>query len=226
MTERNRRRSPRFDVDGVRGSFRFNLHVAVVNMSVTGMAVETLSRLNVGRQYHFKLSNGGLEVELPGTVAWCVLGKTRKDEGGNVHPVYRAGIHFKGMLTGNAHELLHLIEENMVVETQQRVFGRFALSSPDALHVDSREDFTVRKLSASGMLVELGFTPEKDAVLPIELELDGKRVAGSGRVAFVEPLDGGDGDRCQVGLEFTELDDDGKQVLEGYIASMADTPPS
>ena len=39
--EANRRRYPRYDVDGVRGSFVVPTPVQVVNLSLGGMAVET-----------------------------------------------------------------------------------------------------------------------------------------------------------------------------------------
>jgi len=220
MTSQERRRSPRFDVSGVQGTFQFTLDMTVVNLSVSGMAVETNHRLTVGRRYLFKVYDGGIQVSLPGTVAWCVLGRTKRDEGGSVRPVYRAGIQFDEVLTEQARTLLDLIEAKAVIEPQARLFGRFAVRSGDAIHVDAREEFLVRRLSASGMLVEAPFVPEVGTTVAIDMELGGKRLAGSGRAVYVRPLadEGDEEEKAEIGLEFIELSPEGRRALESFIS--------
>ncbi len=217
MRTDERRRSARFEVDGLNGRFQFTLDVAITNLSLSGMAVETSARLGVHRQYTFKVSDGGQEVTLPGTVAWCVLDTTRKDNNGNIHPVYRAGIRFGDVLTEQAQELLELIERNAVIEPGQRLFGRFELKAQGALHLDSSTDFTVLKLSASGMLVEATLPPALDSIVAVDMGLNGTRLTGTARVAFVEDTDGSD--RTRVGLEFIDLTPEGQDAVNALIAA-------
>ncbi len=216
------RRHTRYEVEGIEGSFVFSLDVRVVNLSVSGMAVETSGRLNLGRSYSFKLRDGDAEVAIPGRVVWCVLGHTRRAAGGEVAPVYRAGVEFDNVLTDKAQVLVRLIEENAAVRLEKRVFGRFKLEAGEGVSVASQVDFTVRKLSLSGMLVETDFPVTKDSRFPLELRLEDEVVSAIGRVAYVEPQGQQKGrEVAHLGFEFIELSKPARVALERFIASEA-----
>ncbi len=64
----------------------------VINLSATGMAIETHQSLRIGSQYYFLLDRKGRAMRLEGRVLWCRLKATVTDGSGDVTPVYRAGI--------------------------------------------------------------------------------------------------------------------------------------
>lgn len=205
------------------GSFVFSLDVRILNLSVAGMAVETSGRLNVGRTYSFKLRERDAEVTIPGRVAWCVLGRTRRSAGGEVAPVYRAGIQFDEVLSEKAEALLHLIEESAAVRLEKRVFGRFQLDGGEGVSIASQADFTVRKLSLSGMLIETDFPVAKNSRLPLELRLGGETISVVTRVAYTEPRGTENGrELVHLGLEFLDLGRSEHASLERFIASEAE----
>ena len=58
------RRYPRYQVRDVRGRFPLRIEVEVLNMSLTGLAVECRRPLEIGREYEFTLQEGAESVEL------------------------------------------------------------------------------------------------------------------------------------------------------------------
>lgn len=65
---------------------------SLVEMSRGGLSIEAHEALSPGQAYTFTLKIGEYEETLRGRVLWCRLRATRKTEGGDVLPVYRAGI--------------------------------------------------------------------------------------------------------------------------------------
>lgn len=214
-----KRRHPRFDVSEVHGSLQVAMDVHVQNLSVSGMAVETSARLTVGRSYRFKLKNGDRLLPLVGTVAWSYLHRTRRNESGEVEPVYRAGIRFEDVLTDNAKALIELLEERAVVKLDKRIFGRFPVPAVDGVEVDSEGRFSVRRLSLSGMLIEADVVPERGEVLHAEIDLGQGPMRVKLRVVTEELLENGDGTQAaRLGVEFVDLSPDQYTLLEDFLA--------
>lgn len=221
------RRHNRFDVEGVAGNFLFSVNVNVQNLSVSGMAVEASRALAVGRRYMFNLVRGNELLRLGARVAWCVLGGSRKNEDGDIVPVFHAGVQFENVLTGDASDLMHLIEKAAVLEVNQRIFGRFHPFGTSA-SMNAAVDFTVCQISISGMLLEIkGFRHDfavVDAILPLEFKIGDAMVSTDGRVAFVgEP----DGKKFRMGwttlgIEFVDIPPSALAILEDYIASVVE----
>lgn len=73
----------------------------LLNMSVSGMAVESNRGLPVGGSWVFRIGNGAFAYDIPGKVRWCRLDRTvRVSE--EVRPIYRTGVAFDSRLTGRA----------------------------------------------------------------------------------------------------------------------------
>jgi hypothetical protein len=220
MTRQGRRRSRRYDVLDVEGSFEIRIDVKVTNLSVAGMAIETRNTLIVGRQYAFRVLQAGLQVDVPGRVMWCVLGSTQR-LGSEVEPVFRAGIQFEDVVSEQTLALQRLLEASAAFEPGTPLLGRFVASVAGTLDGDQQADFEVKKVSMSGMLVDTDWAPRKDEVVPFEASLGDVVVTGHGRIAYIERYEADDGTaRCRLGLEFTILSDRSRAGLERYIAAL------
>ncbi len=219
MTHEERRHSPRYQVHDIEGCFQYRLRCQVLDLSIAGMSVQSTSRLNVGRRYIFKLHNGNKEVEIPGTVVWCVLQGTQKNDHGEVQPLYRAGVGFQDVLSPRAHTLAALIQENMLVEPDSRLFGRFRPRNGDTLQLDAEEPFTVVQLSATGMLVRSRVMPDLETVIPVELNLRGQAFHASVRVVNVQP--DAAGGAATLGLELLDLDQGSHSILREHLLHLA-----
>ncbi len=95
-----RRRSP--GAEDRRGERRFPIanteirnHAAsgrVLDLSRDGMAIESCTALRPGQLYSFTLTIGDHVESLEARVLWCRLRTTERLPGGDVVPIYRAGI--------------------------------------------------------------------------------------------------------------------------------------
>lgn len=79
-----------------------------VNISESGICMESLSELVSGAEYVFRLSFGSKFLSLPGQVAWCRLDRTEMTRKGGVK-VYQTGIELA--LDGSRQSWLEAVEQ-------------------------------------------------------------------------------------------------------------------
>ncbi|HVS62227.1 MAG TPA: PilZ domain-containing protein [Thermoanaerobaculia bacterium] len=214
----NRRRHPRFDVDGVYGRMRSDPNAAVLNLSADGLAIETGSWLEVGRSYGVKVYSGEDAMEIDGRVVWCRLIAFRDG-----HPRYQAGLHFGNALSQSGHRVVHFAE-GAGAAGARRLFGRWEMpdrSSTAELRGDSR--FQVRRLSRSGMLIHTESPPGLGSRLVFELDFgdaDGEFHAAA-LVRNVIESESGSAGGFLIGVQFVELDRQQVQRLEAFLERCA-----
>src|SRR6185369_16529600 len=109
------RRHPRYEVQDLHGSLLFRIDVIVLNLSLSGMAVETTQQMKLGRVYSVKLGDAAGFVDMDGIVKWCHLVKTRAGPNGEAQNVFHVGITFDGTLTEKASRLLAFMQEHVVL---------------------------------------------------------------------------------------------------------------
>jgi len=233
------RRHRRYEVENVDGSFLFNLGVNIVNLSLAGMAVETHHQLKVGKYYPFKIDRDTEKLEIRGTVAWCVLRRTERNDRGDVVPIYNAGVHFEEQAPERIEGLERFIEQNGILNVVHPVSGRFRLGHQARVELDELVPFRVRKISLAGMLAETRLEATPESVLPTEITLANGLFAADGRVAYLSPSHAGPSHAgpshtgpsytspsltkapngtFHLGIEFQSVSDASKTRLEQYIA--------
>jgi hypothetical protein len=220
MGRSGRRRSRRFDVLDVEGSFVIRVDVRVINLSVAGMAIETHNTLIVGRRYEFRVVQGEQQIEVGGRVMWCALDSNQR-RGEEVEPVFRAGIQFEEVHDAHTLALQKLIESSAAFDPGSPLLGRFAAVLGGAVGIAEQAWFEVRKLSLSGMLVDTEWAPRRNEVVPFEAHLGDSVFSGRGRVAYIERYESDDGStRFRLGVEFTLMSDRCRDLLDHYIATL------
>jgi hypothetical protein len=210
----------RYEVHDLHGSLLFRIEVKVLNLSLSGMAVETTQQIKLGKIYSVTLGSAQDSVDVDGVVKWCHLVKTRAGPKGEPVNVYHVGITFDGTLTDKASRLLSFMQGHVVLALQHRIVGRFKLKPGSPVALSTRYDFEVLKLSLSGMLVETRLQPDVDSSFDMELTILGKPFEVAGRIANVRRVGGTDVDPAsQLGVQFLELDEAREKVLREFIAS-------
>lgn len=219
MATAGQRRHKRYEVQDVRGSLLFRTQVQVRNLSVSGLAVETPERLQLGRTYAIRLAGDRDAIDLSGTIRWCHLASAPAKSGAGPRVVYEAGLAFEDVFTERAKGLLGFLEQHVVLSPQERLTGRFRTESLRPADLEARYDFEVLKLSLSGMLVRTALEAALEARFGVELVLDGGVVPMTGRVAYVQRDEAGKGAvATQLGMEFLDLSDDSRAALGAFIA--------
>jgi c-di-GMP-binding flagellar brake protein YcgR len=213
-----KRRFPRYEVTGLAGRLVVPIQIRVINISLGGMALETHNYLQFGRAYTLRLGQDERGLSLTGTVAWCALRHTVRNEQGEVLPVYRAGLKFEALSGDRSRELWELIRQHALVEMEDSVLGRFKVSLPGQTRMGSSYDFAVRKLSLTGLLIETDYEPDLDSRFDLQIQLGSRRWASRARVASIPQLGRrSEGLLTQIGLEFCDLEPDERSHLRSFI---------
>ena len=145
--------------------------------------------------------------------------------------VYQAGIALDKVFTERSAELLEFLRRNVIVELESRIFGRFSVESEDPVTLESQEDFVVKQLSLSGMLIATESLHEPEAVYELEIRLNGELFRSRARIVHVEEA-GVVGERpsFMMGVEFLQPATEQLQLLEDFIqaelkeATMSEEP--
>lgn len=214
-----RRRHRRFNVDGVRGSLKVSMDASVLNLSLTGIAIETPTKLTPGTEYALRLPTGDEPLSLPVEARWCNLARTIKRPNGDVVPIYRVGLRFAEVLTEQARELLSFMEDHIVVEPQTRVFGRFSVSSVEPVNLEEQRSFAVRRLSMSGMLIESAVELGIDSRFDLNFKPGDVAIDTQGRVTYVRPTPEA-ADRWLIGVQFLDMSETETDKLEAFIETL------
>jgi hypothetical protein len=72
----------------------FPIDAAVVDVSESGMGIESGQQLRVGADYVFRVQMGDQSFGLPGKVEWCRFAGTKAADGAERAVVYKAGVSF------------------------------------------------------------------------------------------------------------------------------------
>ena len=216
----DRRRAPRYPVQDVRGRLLLTSTATIVNMSLTGMAVESPANLRVGRTYTLDLSHGEAKgPALTGTVVWCHLKARRTGAHGESAAVYEAGIQLAGMLSEKAQELVTFLRAAAILNLQDRLTGRFYVGASESVSLNAECEFTVRTLSASGMLLETDVSPAPGAEYTVRVALNGDEIRPTVRVVNVRDVGEQEKRRISaVGAEFVAMAAADRAALDAFIA--------
>ena len=88
------RRHPRYIVEDIQGNVLYTSEIEVLNISVDGAAIETARRLEVNREYTFRVNYKDISLSMKGNVVWALLTTRLKKDTQSPVPVYRAGVKF------------------------------------------------------------------------------------------------------------------------------------
>ncbi len=218
--EDQRRQHDRFTTDDVSGSFSYSVKASVINLSLGGLAVRTDTQLSIGRKYRFQLGATSDAVQMTGSVRWCRMSGTVKQESGDIVPVYDAGISFDDVLTDKAEELLHFMEKNITLDLKRRIAGRFKLDSSDPVVLQSDSEFLVKQISISGMMIEAEVALRPETELELEMRLGRRKFTSPARIIYLAEIALQDETlRYRMGVEFLGTPEEKRQVLEDFIRS-------
>ncbi len=89
----------------------FPIGAAVIDVSKSGMGIESNQQLRVGASYVFRVQLGAKSFGLPGRVEWCRFAGTSGTRGADHAAIYKAGVSFS---TGPAQDNWRAALERLV----------------------------------------------------------------------------------------------------------------
>jgi hypothetical protein len=209
----------RYSVEGVHGNVLHPSDLEILNMSIDGAAIETSKRLDINREYTFKIKHKGDIVSFRGCVIWSLLTNKEIRDTNKIIPVYRAGIRFTDMLNERGSQLIDFIEESKITTLERRVVGvRFKINAPRNIKIEYPYKYEVKKMSVSGMLVETGYPLKVNSRYHIEIFLEKNILELIGRVAYCEEVNPGNDDKkYNIGIEFTKMTDEKRDLIKKFL---------
>jgi hypothetical protein len=204
MDDRTERRShPRRQVAGVGGILRVKTEAEVLNLSLTGAAVATASRLAMGELYRIVLRQGTRRLELGATVARSTLRPSRPG-GTPQQPVYEMGFEFLEVLAEPGQEVARFLAEHAEPELGGRLAERFLPPPGTLAEIEREEAFDLRSISPSGLAIETAadLEPGREVALEVRMERPGTGFSVVGRVVYRLPVSPG---RFRLGIESVPL---------------------
>jgi hypothetical protein len=108
--ERRKHRRSNIELRGMSGKMAFTNYLNVIDISTGGISFEADRRLNIGRAYTLSIIYDKQTIHIKGTIVWSIIRKSKKDDRGNVVPVYKAGMKFSDESREQIQEFIPLIE--------------------------------------------------------------------------------------------------------------------
>jgi hypothetical protein len=218
----NKRRQPRFVVEGLHGKMTFAAEVEILNMSLSGCAMKLDHRLNIGAEYALKLEVQNKTMQVKGLVVWAALDERKKGPRGEDVLVYSAGMKFSDVLTQRLMELLAFIDENKLIEEKRLGGLRFYIDAPGKALLDVPRPYRVKVISLRGMLMEAGYELALESRCPMEMSMpDGPAIRFVGRVADCNRIAESGEATHQIGIEFVEMTPADLKRLDAFVNRLA-----
>jgi c-di-GMP-binding flagellar brake protein YcgR len=219
-----RRKHRRFIIEGmdIRCKMLVSTEVRLLNISFGGAALSVSEKLKMGGEYTLKIESEESVISVPGVVVWEKMTELKKNERGEMVPRYEVGMRFKDVFTYKGNELIDFIESNILEKKfKVRLQGlRVNITEPEkATILGYHKNYSVKMISLGGMLLETDLNLEVDSRFQMELALpeDKEQVQFLGRVAYCSEISGKMPRRYDAGIEFIEMEEDGKKKLKEFI---------
>jgi hypothetical protein len=107
MEEKRRYRRFRVDIMEINGKMVFADNVTILDISAGGISLKADRRLNIGTEYTLKMEEEGKILAVKGNIVWSVLSETRQVPGGDIVPVYTAGMKFTDLSEEKSSEIIN-----------------------------------------------------------------------------------------------------------------------
>ncbi|MEW6570942.1 MAG: PilZ domain-containing protein [Nitrospirota bacterium] len=219
---REKRRHRRYAVEGICGNVLYTSDIEVLNVSIEGIALETQRRLELNREYSFKIRHKDAVLSLKGRVVWSTLISKEKKGMRAPIPVYRAGVRFPGSLSEKATDLIKFIEQNKLESFDNRVGVRFKLDSAKNIKIAIPQTYKIKKIGLSGMLAETEYPLDLDSVYDIEIIADESLINIMGKVTRCEKILSNNSVKYGIGFEFVRMSEENYMLLKDFLEALKD----
>ncbi len=230
----DRRRHKRFKVEGaqVKGEMLFRKEVQVLDMSMSGIQLQTDRQLKIGKAYLLNLQNEDKIISVKAIVVRSLLSESKTDDDGDVVPLYLVGMQFINLSDEKIDEIVEFIDNHKagdqpILKTngkmEYRKSTRFEMNVDGKTILNFHELYKVKVISLNGMLIESSHCLDIEDKLHMKIILPGDQAIDFvGRVASCSEKGEGDEKHYDIGIEFTTMPEDHKNSLEEFFKNIED----
>jgi len=230
--EKDKRRYKRFTIEPmkIKGRIMFSKIVDIIDISLGGIALKADRRLDIGSEYIMKFDEIGLRISVKATVVWASLHQSVKAANGDLVPIYAVGMKFHGAANEKISELIKFLAPP---QHKDKITGgardaddlrfhiRFHVGDGGKAVLTSPENYSIRNVSMSGMLIETTNALKMEEKISLEISLPGNNsITSHGRVVSCTPLNE-DPEHYAIGIEFLDMPQDNSRLLGKFISMLS-----
>lgn len=195
--------------------------VEVVNMSISGIAIQLDRSLNIDREYTIHVHMKDRTLSVTARVVWCTLSGIQKRKAGDGLPLYSAGLKFTDAMTPKQVELLQFLDDHWEGGEKRLGGVRFRIEAPGAVFLEMPQRYTVRLISMSGALIRMNRELTVGEKYPMEIQLSpGKAIKFAGRVASCEVNSERSPKEYEIGVAFEDMAAPEERRLKSFLVSL------
>jgi hypothetical protein len=225
----DRRAHQRFNIDvlAIHGKSAYAKVARILDMSVSGILLETDGRLNAGDICIIKMEGRGRVVNIKCVVVWYLLDRRIATLRGDLISIYKAGLKYMNMSEEKMKEIMAFIERHKQnVDKQRDMFAlsglrlhmRFQIETPKKAVLICGQSYRVRNISLGGMLIESEDALEIGKKLSLQISRsDVKSIKVMGRVVSCIAMDESDQAHYNIGIEFLSITETDREKLKEFI---------
>lgn len=210
------RRSPRYSVHDLMGSFEVEIPADLLNISLLGMSVRSPTALAVGQHLEFELGEGSNSLRVGGKIVWSRPTAPGRAGDAGAQGFCDVGIQFDESLLHQAEALLRFLDSSTIVSLTMGVYGRFELDYEVPIKLRQRHELRVKELSSIGIVAETDVALSEESQIDLELPLAERRFISRARVVWVRSAAGGAA-LTRSGMEFYQPTEHHLELLRGYL---------
>ncbi|MBM4145967.1 MAG: PilZ domain-containing protein [Nitrospira sp.] len=230
---KNTRRQKRYKVDStnIRGTIILANYLKINDISIGGISLTTEKRLTIGNEYALKLQGKDTQLTLKGIVMWSLLSESIADSIGNVIPIFKTGIQFMELSTEQENEIIKFIEAHKKEPEEKidiysvsgnRLFVRFRLKEADKATLQEQDDYKVKNISLSGLLIESKQALKLEDKIDMQMALpDNKIISILGRVVTCTMTKPVESESYDIGMEFIDISEKDEKALKNFISLLS-----
>ncbi len=223
--DNEKRRHKRYNLDSVKINGKMVLadKFEIIDISAGGMALKTDKFLNIGKEYVIRLGSRQKCIDVKSRVVRCELSTIERGADEEGVTIYTAAVSFQNVSPDKITDFINASEqvkkEKKPVTPNRRSHVRFYIVAPGETTLQYPTEFKVKKISMTGMLIEADLALPKESRVPMGLALQDSEppVEFTGRVASCQKSEGAEPAPYEIGVEFTELVQQNKQVVETFV---------
>jgi hypothetical protein len=182
--------------------------VEVIDISLSGISINSPKRLNIGCQYTLKIEFKAKVISIKCSVMWVKLIGNEKCTDGEVLPVYTAGMEFKEVLTENIR-----IKEDMLNGVKLRIHGH------EKAILNYLQTYKVIQISLAGLDIETEQELPEGKIFFVALTLPENEITlySKGRVTSCKAVSENTLKRYFFSIEFIDMPQKDKLRLKSFI---------
>ncbi len=230
--QHEKRRHTRFSLDSVKINGKMILadKFEIIDISAGGMALKTDRLLNIGKEYVIRLGSKQKSIDVKARVVRCELSTIERGSDEEGITIYTAAVMFQDVSQQAITEFINSSEQvrkEHPVADNRRSHVRFYIVAPGETTLQFPAEFTVKKISMTGMLIESELPLPKESKVPMGLSLQESEPPATftGRVASCQKTERQEPPNYEIGVEFTELVQKNKQVVETFVQYLSSQEP-